>query len=133
MARIVPSALMLTPRTAPGATVNGPRRSDRLSTSQSVAWPSTVTAASVRPSGAKASALTSPPVSERGGPTGVRSFASQSPMPSLVEAEREQPSVGAEAPGVPVITARDARSCVKVKRRPSPRSPPMSQAIAVPS
>ena len=132
MARIVPSALMLTPGRLP---------SDReRSSAQRSALDVPERRLTVDGHGCERS-----PVRSEGEcpdlTTGLREGRADGgqvrriPEPDalLVETEREQPSVGAEAPGVSVIAASGTRSCVKVKRRPSPRSPPTSQAIAVPS
>ena len=96
--------------------------------------PSSVTAASVFPFGEKASDLTSPPVSTRGGPDG-RDFAGvperDAPLP---ETDRDQPAVELNSPGWPSNPVEENRpSFVKVKGRPRPRSPVRSQAIAEPS
>src|SRR6266508_233076 len=82
VASIFPSALMLTP-TAPKSTRKGPRRSDRDRTSQIVAIPFPVTAASNCPSALNVSPVTSPPVSSRAAPAGTSVVASRSPIPSL--------------------------------------------------
>ena len=82
--------------------IGSPRR-DRDSTSQTVAAPSPVTAASVRPSGEKESALTSPPVSRRGGADRGQVARVQERDALLLEPDRDQPAVGAEPPRVAVV------------------------------
>ena len=94
-----------------------------------------VTAASVRPSGLNASALTSPPVSQQGRAGRLELARIPEPDPSVLEADGDQPAVRAEPPRVPVRPFVVERSVVRERERPpEPRGrPSMSQAIAVPS
>ena len=134
VASVAPSGLKPTASTHDGCPAkSGSRSRDRESTSQSVSivW---VTAASIRPSGEKASVLTSPSVSRSGAPIGVSSCASQSATPcSLRPTAINRPS-GLSLPGWPSNPVfENVRSCVNVNGRPSLRSSVRSQAIAVPS
>ena len=80
---------------------------------------SAVTAASVLPSGEKASDLTSPPVARRGAPTGVSSRASQSAMPcSLRPTAINRPS-GLSLPGWPSNPVVGERPVVRERERPA--------------
>ena len=82
VASIAPSALMLTPKVPFTSTWNGPCRTVRDFRSQTVARPLWLTAPSVCPSALNARSVTSPPVPQRTGPTGVSLLASQSRIPS---------------------------------------------------
>ncbi len=66
---------------------------------------SPVTAASVRPSGEKASPFTSPPVSRSGEPTGLELERVPESDPLPTEAHGDEPAVGAERTR-PTVEAR---------------------------
>ena len=95
------------------------RSRDREPTSQSVEpCRSSVTAASVRPSGEKASALTSPPSREGAPRPASGSRASQSAMPcSLSPTAISRPS-GLKPPRVAVEAGRGERPVVRERERP---------------
>ena len=108
------------------ATATGTARGGAIATRRPRPSPCrlSVTAASVRPSGLNASALTSPPVSSRGAPPGSSVARVPEPDSLLLEADRDQPAVGAEPPRVAgPANCRSPRSCVNVNGRPSRRSP----------
>ena len=118
VASVLPSGLKATFASRPAK--NGSYRDDRDETSHTVVAPLLLTAASVAPSGEKASALTSPPVFRSGAPEGMSVRASQRAIPLVLEADRDQPAVGAEPSWVAVGDRVEGAIVRKGERPPEP-------------
>ena len=87
-------------------------------------------AASVRPSGLKASALTSPPVFRRDAPTRVRLSASQSAIPSCFNPTAIRRPSGLNRPGWSSYVGSKTPSSVKVNDRTMQRRPELEAFAA---
>ena len=120
VASVAPSGLKPTPSTltVPRGPARGAR--DRDSTSQSVAWPSAVTAASVSPVRREGERLDLTAGIEEWRPDRRQLARVPERDALLLEADRDQPAVGAEPPGMAVVAVVESPVVRERERPPEP-------------